>query len=579
MVENNQACGEAWFRLSGVRSLEAVKMAGIDKIVIPQLGAENWSVWKAKFQALLEYKGLYVAIQQPESEDGRKGSSQAKALMILHTQDAYVKLFQGEPTAARAWKKLEENFEKKSNARLIQLRKKLASMKLTGEQGIAEYLGEFREIKVDLEALGQAVTDVELDFFALQGLPKEYATLVEILELGETALSLDVIQPKLMQREQKLKLQKELGETDETELVSKATAYAAKREMFVSKGSSQEGGYRKSTDTRTCFACGGLGHVKAHCRMRNAECYNCGEIGHVKAVCKKPEQGARRGGLAEMKSTTGVAYTVWPRDARTSRKTWVVDSGSTQHITPDRRRFVSYKELAQPETIKGIGGEPLIAVGIGEVELECKTGCGVSKVTLKEVRHVPDAKANLFALKRATDAGARVVMERRVARFEMGGIVRMEATQRDGLFEIETVEKPRAFLAVRPTIEKRVGEAARKPQAEKETRKMQKKKVKVIEVDLESDDESNGPTKGSNGQDDGRTRELFEAAEDVGAAAEDMEAETEVRGADEGGGHETGAQKRGARYPERDRNTPRKFWIAETGWVTPKAKKRAGKTN
>ena len=398
MVGEHQACGEARIRRSCVRSLEVVKMAGIDKIVIPQLGAENWSVWKAKFQALFEYKGLLVAIEQPESENGRKASSQAKALMILHTQDAYVKLFQGEPTAARAWKKLEENFEKKSNARVIQLRKKLASMKLTGEQGIAEYLGEFREIKVDLEALGQAVTDVEMGFFALLGLPKEYATLVEILELGETALSLDVIQPKLMQREQKLKLQKELGESDETEPVSKATAYAAKREMFVSKGSSQEGGYRKSTDTRTCFACGGLGHVKAHCRMRNAECYNCGEIGHVKAVCKKPEQEARRGGLAEMKSTAGVAFTVWPRDARTSGKAWVVDSGSTQHITPDRKQFVSYEELAQPETIEGIGGEPLIAVGIGEVELECKSGCGGSMVSLLVVRVVPEAKANLFGL-------------------------------------------------------------------------------------------------------------------------------------------------------------------------------------
>jgi hypothetical protein len=263
---------------------------------------------------------------------------------------------------------------------------------------------------------------------------------------------------------------------------------------------------------------------------------------------------------------------------------WVVDSGSTQHITPDRRQFVSYNELAQPETIEGIGGEPLVAVGIGEVELECKTGDGVSKVTLKEVRHVPEAKANLFALKRATDAGARVVIERRVARFEMGGIVRMEATQRDGLFEVETVKKPRAFLAVKPAIEKRVGEAARKPQAEKETRKMQKKTVKVIEVDLESDDESDGPTKGSNGRDNGRTREHFEAAEDVGATAKDVraelgdvEAEKEVRGPDEGGGQETGAQERGARYPERDRNMPRQFWIAETGWVTPKAKKRAGK--
>jgi hypothetical protein len=227
--------------------------------------------------------------------------------MTLYTQDAYVKLFQGEPTAARAWKKLEENFEKRSNARVIQLRKKLASMKLTGEQGIAEYIGEFREIKVDLEALGQAVTDAELGFFALQGLPKEYATLVDILELGETTLSLDVIQLKLMQREQKLKLEKELGSLEEGES-EKATAYVAKREPYVNKGSSEEGGYHKSANTRTCFACVGLEHIKAHCRMRKVECHNCGEIGHIKAVCKKTGQGARSGTEVRY-HFSGVAFT------------------------------------------------------------------------------------------------------------------------------------------------------------------------------------------------------------------------------------------------------------------------------
>jgi CRISPR/Cas system-associated protein endoribonuclease Cas2 len=105
----------------------------------------------------LKYKGLQIAIEQPESTEGRKASEQAKALTILHTVDAYVKLLIGEPTAAKSWKKLEENFEKKSNARVIHLRKKLTSMKLMGKQTIAEYLGEIREIKVYLEAAGQTV--------------------------------------------------------------------------------------------------------------------------------------------------------------------------------------------------------------------------------------------------------------------------------------------------------------------------------------------------------------------------------------------------------------------------------------
>jgi hypothetical protein len=45
--------------------------------------------------------------------------------MIMHTEDAYVKLFAGADTAENAWRKLHENFEKTSNARVVQLRKKL----------------------------------------------------------------------------------------------------------------------------------------------------------------------------------------------------------------------------------------------------------------------------------------------------------------------------------------------------------------------------------------------------------------------------------------------------------------------
>jgi hypothetical protein len=149
-----------------------------------------------------------------------------------HTADAYVKLLIVEPTTAKAWKKLEENFEKKSNARVIQLRKKLTSMKLMGKQTIAKYLGKICEIKVDPEAAGQVVLDMELAVHALNALPVEYATPVEILEMGETELNLDAIQPKLMQREQKLKLQAEIGAAEEELADSEAqcvvAAYVAK---------------------------------------------------------------------------------------------------------------------------------------------------------------------------------------------------------------------------------------------------------------------------------------------------------------------------------------------------------------
>ncbi|GAQ93107.1 hypothetical protein KFL_013020010, partial [Klebsormidium nitens] len=98
------------------------------------------------------------------------------------------------------------------------------------------------------------------------------------------------------------------------------------------------------------------------------------------------------------------------------------------------------------------------------------------------------------------DAGARVSFEKGVARFEMGGVVKMEAVQHGELWEIVTVKKAQAFVAVKGPAKTgfRFGEAARKPPVVAERKRMEVKPVEFIEVDLESDDESDdGPVKES----------------------------------------------------------------------------------
>ena len=178
-------------------------------------------------------------------------------------------------------------------------------------------------------------------------------------------------------------------------------------------------------------------------------------------------------------------------------------------------------------------------------------------------------------MRRATDAGAKILIEKGKAQFEMGGVIRIEAVQRGGLWEIATVKKARTFLAVRARpirTGRRAEEAARKPQVKVVKRQVEEKPVKFIEVDLNSDDEGETETK------------KYGAAEAVGAAAEDVGA-TAAEG--------VGARAKIAlkdtermiakdsddkRYPERAREPPGKFWESGTGWVTPKAKKRMDKS-
>jgi hypothetical protein len=80
-----------------------------------------------------------------------------------------------------------------------------------------------------------------------------------------------------------------------------------------------------------------------------AECENCGKRGHIETVCRAHE-GARKTGFSE------VAFTAWQNG--TQSEVWIVDSGSTQHITADRSEFTSYKKLVTSGKIKGIGDQP-----------------------------------------------------------------------------------------------------------------------------------------------------------------------------------------------------------------------------
>jgi hypothetical protein len=161
--------------------------------------------------------------------EGKKASGQAKALMILHTADAYVKLLIGSPQQQRRGKtsgRTSRKEQRKGDPAQEEGDEHEVDGKADNSQrGDPWDQGRSRSSRTDCFEYGVGGTRIE---WTTRG----DATLVEILELGETESNLDVVQPKLMQREQKPKLQAEIGAVEEELEDSKAQgvaiAYAAK---------------------------------------------------------------------------------------------------------------------------------------------------------------------------------------------------------------------------------------------------------------------------------------------------------------------------------------------------------------
>ena len=76
--------------------------------------------------------------------------------------------------------------------------------------------------------------------------------------------------------------------------------------------------------------------------------------------------------------------------------TWVIDSSASFHITPLRECFSTYIARYHGYLKMGDNGECNI-VGVGNVCLATSIGC---RVTLKDVRHVPDIRLNLISTRR-----------------------------------------------------------------------------------------------------------------------------------------------------------------------------------
>ena len=179
---------------------------------------------------------------------------------------------------------VEKNFQAKTKARSLLLKKQLHSMKLQPKESVNMYLARARSIMTDLRAIGSTMDETEVALEVLGGLPAEFGVVIEVLQYNDS-LSFDDILPKLLHAEQ---LAKEKAEE------MAAPIYGAR----VHSGNK-------------CHYCHQPGHFKAQCKKRESdlmhqqgdgqqqpECLYCHKKGHWKSDCKfriSDERAARLG--------------------------------------------------------------------------------------------------------------------------------------------------------------------------------------------------------------------------------------------------------------------------------------------
>lgn len=392
-------------------------MTGSEKVSIEALDIDNYATWSIRMKMLLIHKGLWSVVTTASTAADKERSNKALALIGLNVKDHHLTTVGKCETAKEAWDILQSTYKAKSNARRLQLRRDLNSLKKDPKEPLTKYIARAKEIWNDLLAIGHEVPATEVAWTVLAGLPKEYEMVVTVLETSSEELTLEDILPKLLQVEQRSS-------------GSEAVAYSAQRERVFNKPVQGPVPGRNKEQRRF----GGS-------NFKDRECFYCGKKGHIKANCNKKardEEGRQ--------APKHVAFTAMSNGLDDS---WVMDSGCTQHLTFDKSKLHNYRSLELDTSITFGNGQQAKAAGIGDVHLLSKVCGNPTQVLLKNVLHVPDAAVNLFSVRRATDNNANITFAEDKCLVFVDGEVMMEAICRNGLYHIQEEREVHAACFVK----------------------------------------------------------------------------------------------------------------------------------
>ena len=316
-------------------------------VSIVPLNGTNYPSWKVQCRMALIREGLWGIVagteKAPDAANADKlakfkgRSDRALATIVLAVDPALLYLV-GDPVDPTAvWNKLSGQFQKKTWANKLALRKKLFSMKLSDSGSMNEYIKKMTEIFDELAVIAETVSDEDKVVYLLAGLPESYDVLVTALESGsDTVPALEMVTERLLREEQKLKDREEAEESKKL-LVAKA------RKQF------------------TCHYCKKPGHFKKDCREFAKAQQSSKGNGKRRNPTHQPRRDRQSSQDAMMISNALVAR---------SKNDWIVDSGATSHMCNDRSMFMEYEQLRSSDKVTLGDGSTLEVAGEGTVDMD-----------------------------------------------------------------------------------------------------------------------------------------------------------------------------------------------------------------
>ncbi|KAL0451879.1 UNVERIFIED_CONTAM: Retrovirus-related Pol polyprotein from transposon TNT 1-94 [Sesamum latifolium] len=278
------------------------------------------------------------------------------------------------------WKKLEIQFMSKSITNKLYLKQRLYGLKMQEGSDLAQHMNIFNQIITDLARLDVSIEDEDRAMILLCSLPFSYEHLVTTLTYGKETIKVDEITTALLAHNQR---KQNAGESSHgASLYVKGNQDRGRK--FEKEGSGKRNSRSKSRGKKTIHY------------------YKCKEPGHMKRDCpklkkqadEKRDDSSKSANMVHNDSSDCSDGDMLSVSTNQFVDAWILDSGCSYHITPNREWFTSYMSGNSGSVYLG-DDRCCSIVGIGDVRIKMYDG---TVSTLCDVRHIPELKKNLISL-------------------------------------------------------------------------------------------------------------------------------------------------------------------------------------
>ena len=353
-----------------------------------------------------------TVVRPPEGETDKLAKFNTKwdralAIIVLSIEPKLLYLI-GEPTSPIVvWRTLADQFQKKTWANKLHLRKRLYAMRLKDGGSVQEHVRTMTELFNELSVIGDAITDEDRVVHLLASLPDSYNVLVTALEACAEVPRMEVVTERLLHEERK---------STDGEPSSSSGAKEGDKAMMVK---------RQKYRGPKCYGCKQFGHIKRDCRSsKDKPEYKPKGNGNHKS--HKAHNTQARGTYNNDSDSDCVGLTACHvlSACGTGSDKWIIDSGATCHMCNDKSQFVDFVRLEGPQDVTLGDGHHLKAIGRGTVTLEVELSQGkIKKCKLNDVLYVPNLTYNLISVARATSMVERTVFSNAGCEFLNAGHV------------------------------------------------------------------------------------------------------------------------------------------------------------